>query len=125
MNYISRVGIDFKTVGTSNKKSVHGKTNQEIIRIVYSAVEEVTGITYDEITVPNRKIVIRQARQMVHYFLKAYTNLSLMDIGKQTKNDHSTVIHSCKVVELDCADKIYKTMLESVEEQIKLCIFAK
>ena len=122
MNYVSRVGIDFKTVGTSNKKSVHGKTNQEVVRIIFAAVEEITQVTYDEIIGIKRNINIRQGRQIIHHFLKQYTNLTLHQIGKQTKNDHSTVIHSIKVVPLDMADGIYKTMIEEIEQLIKFDI---
>jgi len=119
MNYFSRVGMDFKTVGLSNKRNTHGKTNQEITRIIFASIEEVTTITYDEIIGVKRNINIRQARQIVHYFLKQYTNYTLEDIGKQTKNNHSTVIHSIKVVPLDMSDRIYRLMIEQIEELIK------
>ncbi len=119
MNYISRVGIDFKTVGLQRIKSINGKTNAELARVIFASVDEVTLISYDKIIGTKRNKDIRQARQIVHYFLKKYTTFTLEDIGRQTKNDHCTVLHSVKVVELDCSDRIYKLMVEEIDQLIK------
>ena len=122
MNYFGRPGVQFKTVGLQNAKSIHGRTSQEITRIVFSCVEEVTEITYDEIITRSRKKELVQARQLTQYFLKKYTSYSLEVIGQQTKRDHATVLNSFKVVEQDCSDRIYRLTFERLEELIKLSI---
>ena len=65
---------------------------------------------------------VREARQISHYFMRKYTNLSLIQIGKETRNDHSSVIHSLKVVPLDMSDRDYRSMVEAIETQIKFNI---
>jgi chromosomal replication initiation ATPase DnaA len=40
-----------------------------------------------------------QARQLVMFFSRRYTQLSLTDIGRYLHKDHATVLHSVKAVE--------------------------
>lgn len=89
MNYISRVGIGQDVI-------FHGKTDSIIEDVVFKVVFDLTGIDDYQITSKSRHREIVEARQMVHYLLKEYSNFSLSKIGCTTLNDHSTVIYSIK-----------------------------
>jgi len=57
------------------------------------------GFEYDDIRRKNRKRELVIARQMVCYFLRKYTVLTLADIGKIIGDrDHTTVIHGIDTV---------------------------
>lgn len=100
MQYFSRPGIEFKTVG-SRFSSNSGKTDMELTYIITKSVVEITEVSLSDIKSSMRNKEIRQARQFVHYFLKKFTKLSSPGIGKVTINDHATVLHSIKVVTND------------------------
>ncbi len=120
MNYYSRAGMEFKTVGI-NRMTTFGKTEFEITRIVFSTVQELTSVSCSDIMSSSRKKEIRIARQLSHYFLRKYTQLSTSEVGKITSNDHSTVLHSCKTVERDIKfDSIYRVLFERVESEINI-----
>jgi chromosomal replication initiation ATPase DnaA len=119
MNYISRAGIEFKTVGTGKTILFNGRSNQEITRIVFACVQEICNVEYEEIISNRRFKPLRESRQLVHYFLKKYTNMTVQAIGDSTRNDHTTVLHSVRVVESDLSDRIYRLNFENIDYGIK------
>ncbi len=64
-----------------------------------------------------RKREVVQARQIAMYLCHKHTELSLSQIGKRIgKRDHSTVMHSCKMVEQNLAtDQNFRRVLEAIE----------
>ncbi len=62
----------------------------------------------------SRKKALAFPRQVAMYLCRKHTQESLAEIGKQFKRDHSTVLHSIKVVNTLTARNI------SVQEQLKL-----
>ncbi|NLH29921.1 MAG: chromosomal replication initiator protein DnaA, partial [Bacteroidales bacterium] len=65
----------------------------------------------------SRKREIVQARQVIMYFVKKHTKLSLAQIGAQIGNrNHSTVLHSCNAVKnLAEVDKRFRADIEEIE----------
>jgi len=66
-----------------------------------------------------RKFV--QARQIIHYFAKKYTNLSIRDIGAEVGlKDHATVIYSIKTVQnLIDTDKKFRTVIKDIDNSLQ------
>jgi len=60
---------------------------------------KVYGIDRVQFKSRTRKMPIRQARQLAHFFARILTNHSTGFIGKYLGGrDHATVLHSCKVI---------------------------
>jgi hypothetical protein len=64
-----------------------------------SIVSQVTGISQDDIISQTRKRDVCMAKQLFAYFLRVKFHLKLKQISGIMKNDHSSVIHSMKVIE--------------------------
>ena len=72
----------------------------------------------------NRQSNIREARQLTAYLVKEYTGLSLSKVGFVINRDHSTVIHSIKVVKGEIQfNKDYRRKYELIDEIIKTRIY--
>ena len=71
-------------------------------------------LSVSELQSRSRKKVIAFPRQVAMYLCRKHTKESLADIGKQFNRDHSTVLHSIKVV------NELSRRSTSVEEQINL-----
>ena len=116
-----------------NKKNITIELAQEIIeRFIRNSVREVSveyimNVVCDYFSLPieilsqnTRKHEVVQARQVVMYFAKKYSNCSLTVIGQQCGGkDHATVHHACKTVSdrLD-TDKQFRTIMAEIEKKI-------
>lgn len=89
------------------------------IDIILKVVSEFYNISIENLCSKSRKRDIVQARQMVMYFAKKYTNLSLASIGSQIGNrDHATVLHAHKVIgDLLETDKEFKKQYETLDKK--------
>ena len=68
-----------------------------------------------------KKEEVKEARQMVQYFLKEYTDFSLAKIGNETGGkNHATILHSHKVIQgfIDLKDRRITEAYEDVKESI-------
>lgn len=67
-----------------------------------------------------RKREVVQARQLVMYFSKNFTNASLAYIGQQIgKKDHTTVLYACKAVtNLMETDKGFRAQVEELQKKL-------
>lgn len=119
---MSRVGIDFKTVGVLNTKIVYGKSHKEIVEIIFDSINQIYEVSRVDIFGYSRLKEVREGRQIAHYLMRKFTSLSLIQIGRETNNNHSSVIHSLKVVAQDLSDKVYRSTLEAIEVQVRLKI---
>ena len=74
-----------------------------------------------DLQVESRKSELVRARQITMYLSRKYTEHTIQSIGEHIgKKDHSTVIHSCRVVEnLRDTDKKFKAMFDLIERKIK------
>lgn len=79
------------------------------------------GVKPKDITSNKRTRPVVQVRQLAMFLCKKYTGLSLSQIGLHIgKRDHSTVIHSCNLIEKRIAvDKKYRMEVEEVESTLK------
>ncbi len=81
-------------------------------------ISEFVGSQFDvsvkEMQSKSRKKVLTFPRQVAMYLCRKHTKESLAEIGKEFKRDHSTVLHSIKVVTQLTTRDI------SIEEQVKL-----
>ena len=78
----------------------------------------------DKLKEKTRKRNIVQARQLSMYLAKNFTKNSLKIIGKHFGGrDHSTVIHSCQMVQnLMDTDSEFKDSVKELEKKIQLSI---
>ncbi|GHV72604.1 chromosomal replication initiator protein DnaA [Bacteroidia bacterium] len=97
-------------------------TNKEVsIDYIKSVVCDHFNISVNDINSNTRKREIVQARQLVMYFSKEYTQSSLAKIGKLCGNkDHATVLHAHRTVKNQCdTNKKYKLQVQDLEKKLK------
>jgi chromosomal replication initiation ATPase DnaA len=78
------------------------KEHQDITIIrIKDVVFEVTGITWQQINRHTRTRNIMFARQLFHYLVRTFTDLTLKKIGKLTFHNygHFTILHSKSEIE--------------------------
>lgn len=77
-------------------------------------------ISCDKIGDNTRKREIVQSRQVAMYFARQFTKMSFSEIGQQLGNrDHSTSLHSCKVVQdLFITDKVFRNDVQTIEKKL-------
>lgn len=81
----------------------HLSEEQEKARIINEVISEYFNIGINDIWKKSRKTEIVYPRQLIHFFIKEFTNMTITDIGAHSEiygsvKDHSTVIHSCKSI---------------------------
>lgn len=90
------------------------------IDVIYTICSEVTGQVHRK----TRKRGVVQMRQLVFFFAKKYTCMSLSEIGLYFNQDHATVLHGIKtindLIETDAQIRLYVTKIDD-----KLKIFKK
>lgn len=92
------------------------KKKQMAIDNLYETIEQVTGISKEQIIGNRRKGKITFARQLFHYFYiktKLGNTRQAAEETKQRSNNHSTVLHSIKVVRNDTSVKGWRQDWES------------
>lgn len=69
-------------------------------QVVINAVLKYYMLEWKDIDRPTRKSSLVRPRQVIMYLLRIHTKMTLRDIGEifQRKYDHTTVLHSCKLV---------------------------
>lgn len=92
-------------------------TTSKIVEIAASSLQ----ISTEKIIMTTRKSQIVTTRQIICYLARHYTVQSLKEIGISLKIDHSTVIHSAKVVEnaIRMQDDRYMQVLNSIEPKLR------
>ena len=96
-------------------------TKEQIKKLVI----ENTGIDIDN---PVRKRAFVEARAIYYKLLREYTSLSLSEIGKYVKKDHTTVIHGIKNLNDWCDVDIglknkylnIRSALDVIKENVKI-----
>jgi len=111
-------GIGFAEPVTSPKRKF--LTSIEIKKIV----AHYFNLPVFTLDLKSRKIEIREARQIGHYFARIFTRDSSTVVGKIIGNkDHATVLHSCKTISnLRETDKKLASVLKDIEYYIKIRI---
>ena len=87
--------------------------------IILSSIEEVLGLTYQQIASPIRRGSYVTARIFYCYFVRKHLNWSLTEIGSSINRDHTTVIHSLKNYEdYLLNEEVFKSTNKAIEEAI-------
>lgn len=79
---------------------------------VYEMVLKGALVTPEEINGKSRVTHIRQARQILHYQLNKALGMTTVAIGKLTHKDHTSVIHSIRIVETELASPAQTALKE-------------
>lgn len=96
-------------------------TEKEKANKIIDIILKICDVTIIKIKSNSRLKEIRQPRQLIHYFLRKNTELSLWSIANLTDNDHSTVMHSIKTVENDLNfDKELILLNDKINEQMRI-----
>lgn len=81
-------------------KSIHDiRGNIPVNKVITIVLEYFGNEKLSELISESREHPIVYKRQVLMTFLKQKTKLSLSDIGKVFKRDHTTVLHSLKVID--------------------------
>lgn len=109
MNYIMIPGLRFKEpLKRGNKKDS-----------IIDTVCVFFGVSTQIMKSAKRDNLTAEARQVAMFFLRKYTNMSLKEIGAFFGRDHTTVIHSCGVVENHFkTEDIFRERINEVENLI-------
>jgi len=89
---------------------------------IIKAIEQVTGMSWQEITSKSQKNEVVIARQLFCYYMRKLTKRSLAQIGRQIWKDHATVLHSVKAIENYIATKDICTlnMMRQLEQHLDI-----
>ena len=83
---------------------------------IMKAVAKAYGVTLEDLRSHSRIARLATARAVVCYLLYRYYNYSLKDVGRMVLRDHSSVMHSVRLVEGFCLwPKMYATDLAIIE----------
>lgn len=75
------------------------------------------GITIDDIRSKSRIARLATARAVTCYLLKRHLNMSTSEVGRKVFRDHTSVMHSCRLVEgYYLWPKMYATDLAIIKE---------
>ena len=77
------------------------------------------GVNPADITRRSRKRGYVCARQISIWFMRKYSNLTLLECGTMFNQDHTTAIHSVKTVsDLMETDEAYRLMVTSIQNRL-------
>jgi len=78
------------------------------------------NVSYEEITSPQRKMHIKEARHIAIYLIREMVaGITLQQIGKQFNRDHSTILSSIEVVKNGMTfDRKYKRKVETIKSNL-------
>jgi chromosomal replication initiator protein len=84
-------------------------------------VSDYYGVTLNEMVGPTRKREITVPRQIAIYLTREMTGMSLPQIGSVFGGrDHTTVMHSCKIVEAALRDSSgTKDIVDQIKHQVR------
>lgn len=112
-----RIDLDLvqKTVA-----AIVGQHQELTAAMVCEMVSSEFKVSIAELQSKSRKKTVTQPRQIAMYLSRKYTDDSLADIGKLFNRDHSTVLHSIKVVATKLVrDASINAQLEILSEKVK------
>lgn len=109
--------IDLDLAERVVKRSVNMEKKSVTIELILNKVAQHYGLRSKDLCSKSRKQAVASARQVAIYLAKKYTGLSSSRIGASLGGrDHSTVLHSCNVVERHLnIDKTFRRELEDIE----------
>ncbi len=112
--------VDMELTKRVVARSVKQKDKTITVDRILEKVAKFYDVSTKEICSVSRKQRIAQARQVCMYLVQKHTGMSYSRIGNVIgKRDHSTVLHSCSVVEhkID-TNKLFRKDLENIEANL-------
>lgn len=99
------------------EQSIKFEKKKITIQSIQETISDFYDVRKDLIQSKSRKREIVQARQVIMYFMKKHTELSLSQIGVQVGNrTHATVVHACNTVKNYVeVDKGFRSDIEEIE----------
>jgi hypothetical protein len=90
-----------------------------MIRKIESIICDGEGYTLEQIHNCSRKMGVKETRQLIMYFARKETDLSLDSIGGYFNKDHATVLNAIKVISgyID-TDSIFRTKIGTYQSKI-------
>lgn len=121
---LNKMDIDIELAKKIIKNFVKSISREVSIDFIQKAVCEFYDVPVEKLKEKTRKRQIVQARQLSMYLAKTFTKNSLKVIGKHFGGrDHSTVIHSCQMVQnMMDIDPDFKKSVKELEKRIQLSI---
>lgn len=112
--------VDMELTKRVMARTVKQKDKSISVDKIMEGVAKFYNVTVKDICSPSRKQIIAQARQVSMYLVQKHTGMSYSRIGSTIgKRDHSTVLHSCSVVERRInSDKSFRIDLENIEANL-------
>ena len=108
MNYMSRVGIEFKTVGSKSETSI-----SHLIAKVCNHFD----ITKNELLGRVRERRMVEARGILSYILLNKRHITSVECGRILKRSHASILHHSKKVEgFICFDADYKRVVTELNQ---------
>ena len=112
------VNIDLARIVISNAVKISKK--QVTFELITECVCDFYNLDQELLYSKTRKREISDARQLVMFLAKKYTQLSSINIGQRLKRDHATVLHSWKAVEERMSvDRDFRAEVEKIESILK------
>lgn len=94
--------------------------NPDKSEIIMQTVLDYSGVTLKEIMAKNRHRNIVVARHLIMFLMRRYTNVTLKEIGKRFKKDHTSVVHACaNVKNLMDSDEVFRHSVQVIEGRIQ------
>lgn len=114
---INNRDIDLSLARRVVEQSIRFEKKKITVQKIQDTVSEYFHIKKELIQSPSRKREIVQARQVIMYFIKKHTELSLSQIGTQVGNrNHATVLHACNTVkDYYDVDKSFRADIDEIE----------
>lgn len=114
---INNRDIDMSLARRVMEQTIKFEKKRITVQKIQDTVCNFFNIKKDLVHSPSRKREIVQARQVIMYFIKKHTELSLSQIGAQVGNrNHATVLHACNTVkDLVEVDKRFRAEIEEIE----------
>lgn len=91
------------------------------LEMIMNICSEVSGVSVEKIKSKDRFRSIVVVRQIYCYIARKYFCYTLLEIGKSVNRDHTSVIHSCELIEtmLQLKDPLITQLYEKVMEKLK------
>jgi len=110
MNYFAMPGI-------KNRRQLPSSMVFKESKIIIAAVERYFDISYAQMVQKTRIEAIRYPRQVLMYLLSKHTNINKSAIGRMFKMDHTSVIHTIRVIQdfIDTDNRAKNQIKEIIE----------
>ena len=101
------------------------RDDKEDIKEAFKFIYKLTNVTKEEIRAKTRKRQPVFARQLLSYYLRKNTRMSLHQIGETIDRDHATIIHSVNKITEDAEyDAYVRDMKEAIDGKVAPYIYS-